>query len=1407
MVAVLPVVFGAIAALYVTLFNPAGPSYLQDLSAIALRGALPTVTALRRYFNHQVTAALPTLFSVLDELSPHSVPLALFVTKVVMSSQATVPYIDRVWDTLASVEVEARVWLEPHAKDFGLDPWFEWRLMYEADGSIFCGKDGLEFRLICYYLLRPVPHVARSVDLYQPGTKAVAVFGRTPPVPACLPFEPSYHYRLNVRSVNVYGRGKRFVTVMNRVLLVQPYLPLPYPGSNSLDIYRCDTKALALYNRTPSLQVHLLEGLLARFYSSVADLIFRQVRFVLVCALAAVCVLAIGVLVGHSLAVTDIALEPVRVPFQQFYTLVLDDAGNSQDKEPECWSLIPLPLLDTRYNGYERDQGPDDSGICASDSHGVSTVADETAAVTVTSDLTTTLPVDPASVPLPRSEHDNIELAEDEARSTTDVWLGGDATAMSQTVDPASVPLPADDGRWGLESTAKLEHVSHSGGHDVSLLSADMVTDSDASPSNKEISTTSSGVLDGASIGDRVGPVGMEESSDYGPQTSFGGRVGGLCALPMGSLLTKAGQSAEISNTSGPLIGSGGITSTFSDMSLNSDILDGLSDAMQERPADDISWVDTRDDEVMDYGLAVLFDEPVIHSEQNHDGLGTNDLGAPTTQARTTDAQHDNVADVTVSMSVSVSAGSTGTSIGVVAPGLDAQLTGTTGASELTTEDSLDLGLGVSMGTRLLDIDLNALGGSIDGLVSDVDRTEGDMTGFKSNAPPTGTADASELSTEDLLDLDVCTRSRLLDIDLNDLGATELPSESSLDMNLDANMGSQLLDVDLNSLEDSTDDLMAGTDRSGDDYRTKPMFDAPARAALSATSRSNKTSSRLSARPKLPTIAEESFSSFADLFPDTTAFGLGAPRTTTAATNLSSKDSLDLNLDLSMRSRLLDIDLNDLEDLEDSIGGLVPGVGPNGDNHGLKPMSDTPAHTAPPATSALSRLLAGSNLRTIAEESFSSFANLSSDTTASELNASRTTTATANLSSRDSLDLNLDLSMRSRLLDIDLNSLNDLEDSIGGLAPIGRNKAHTVLLATSGSDKALSRLLAGPNLPTIAEESFSSFANLSPDTTAFELDVHHEKPAVGCRPRYFGRLDWRSGHGCGRTVTLTVEPGSRARPALVEVAIKASCVPNVDGDEDDCPEIMFDRLLNTAPPTAPGSNTKSLPLTLDNLRSADTTKEPTTTSVDAVRTDDNPTTYIDRTEIPADDSDLELPKPMFDSLPSTTAAVASGPAPGVPNLLTRGPSVSSPSTITEEEPVLSADGRMPPSGPADAVCTSPTGALEPNEPDTALGDLLPPLKEPEPAVAEASDPAGPPEADASTDASLNKDNDKTVDTSMDTDLDAAGQEENTTRADNGRSTIPAARAKQGLPDSFWLCPSSLSRLKSPVVPQRSRARR
>ncbi|KAG9075655.1 hypothetical protein FS749_012657 [Ceratobasidium sp. UAMH 11750] len=455
------------------------------------------MTSSLYHFNHQVFVTSPNVFSVPD-MAPYSGPLDLATTNAIVSSQALARYTGGIWCALSSLEAKARVWLE---NGLDTDPWFERRPMYELGSLIFYGQNDLNLRLTFYHLPRSIPRFARSLDLYRPEAKAVVIFGHTPSLPTCLAYEISYHHRLNTLSIDVFGRGKRVLKTTGRIVLERLYslrVSLAYSDSNvvcSLETYQHGMKTLAVYGYTPPRWVYL-SGLLARLYSGVVLSVFCRARFTLVSAFVAVCVLIMEILVRRGLAVADMASDPAHVSFQPAYRLVLDDAGNTQDEEPECWLFTRLPL-DTTYNGYERDQGLDDdvSGICGSDSHDVDSVARGTVTVTSfgisDSDSTNTLSVDPVSTPLPCSEDDDAMLAGEVTQPATNAYSTKDATAMSRAIDATSIPLSPDDGLWDIDA-----ELDDSGSYGASLLSADM-------DSNDTLADD----------------IGEEESSGYGSLT------------------------------------------------------------------------------------------------------------------------------------------------------------------------------------------------------------------------------------------------------------------------------------------------------------------------------------------------------------------------------------------------------------------------------------------------------------------------------------------------------------------------------------------------------------------------------------------------------------------------------------------------------------------------------------------------------------------------------------------------------------------------------------------------------------------------------------------------------------------------------------------------------------------------
>ncbi|KAG8718693.1 hypothetical protein FRC08_004643 [Ceratobasidium sp. 394] len=433
-----------------------------------------------------------------------------------------------------------------------------------------------------------------------------------------------------------------------------------------------------------------------------------------------------------------VASDPVYITFQPVYSLALNDIKNVQGEEPGCWSLIPL-ALDAKYNGFEHDQGPDDdvSGICASGSHCVDTVADESSSVTVTapgtpeaesgdSGSTTTCSIDPASVPLPDSEDDDFGLAED-------------ATTVSRAVNPASIPLPPDDGLWDVD--VELEFASYSGQSD-SLLSTDL-------GSNDSL----------------VDEAGTEGSSGFG------------------SLSLSEDQSAELGGAPRFLVedGTGG-ASVSASTSLDSDILGELGNAEQEGPAGD-----ARDDNGADGTLDTSVSMCIDNTGTGRTSLDTVISGSDTPPTGTTgtsefpteDSLDLNLMIETRSQLLDIDLKDLRDSVGGLVPDVDqdeekmvarvnpnAPLTG-----RVSTEDSVDLNC-LESRSRLLDINLKELGDSGSGLVPDADEN-GDGTAFKPDALPTATAGAPEVPTGDSVDLRLMeTRSLLLDVDFGELGAS-----------------------------------------------------------------------------------------------------------------------------------------------------------------------------------------------------------------------------------------------------------------------------------------------------------------------------------------------------------------------------------------------------------------------------------------------------------------------------------------------------------------------------------------------------------------------------------------------------------------------------------------------------------
>ncbi|KAG8684263.1 hypothetical protein FRC08_013787, partial [Ceratobasidium sp. 394] len=226
-------------------------------------------------------------------------------------------------------------------------------------------------------------------------------------------------------------------------------------------------------------------------------------------------------------------------------------------------------------------------------------------------------------------------------------------------------------------------------------------------------------------------------------------------------------------------------------------------------------------------------------------------------------------------------------------------------------------------------------------------------------------------------------------------GTSEFPTEDSLDLNLIIESRSQLLDVDLKDLADSGSELVPDVDWD-EEKVVVAIPNALQTTAPPVSSGFDRSFPRVSVFPNLPTIAEETFGSLANVSPDTTAWELGMP-----ATPIPAEDSMDLKLDTT-GSRLMDADFGESEDTSNDFGESVDGSFP--------------------------RVSAFPNLPTIAEESFGSLADISPDTTAWELGMPQTQATSA--PAEDSMDLKLEIT-GSPLLDADFGELEDMSDDFG----------------------------------------------------------------------------------------------------------------------------------------------------------------------------------------------------------------------------------------------------------------------------------------------------------------------------------------------------------------------------------------
>ncbi|KAG8769171.1 hypothetical protein FRC12_005124 [Ceratobasidium sp. 428] len=482
MIFALPIVLGAIA-LTCTILTTIESPHLQGLTNAAISGVgsvsvtvyatrtlldclrptnsrnAPSARTLFRHFSRWAAAAVPSISNVVDELAPYSGPLSSAAANILSASPAFASYVHTFSVKVTSVETKARVWFGPRNQTLNLDLWFGWQPVYEGVGLAFCGDHGLYFpsTRLCYRIAR-ASHVVRSLNVYRSDTKALVVYGQMPPALVCLPGDPPYYHP----PMPVYGQGRQALATMNRIISIQPSLPIPLSHSGSgavvsLDVYQPEMKALAVYNLAP-LRRCVYAELLRAWFGALSTLagMYRWVTMIstylypsragfgFACALAfvGVCTRAIAMLRYRNLTNTKTTVSSVLTPTQQLYLLVLINPDGSQPEESNWWSLVPRFSSKAPYGQHDRDQGPEDdvSQMPASDSHGV-------LACLVTSDhqigsVASAFGASDVDLTAPsRSGNCDGNLSEGSARSTTCASCDEDATVNSRVIDTSGPTL------------------------------------------------------------------------------------------------------------------------------------------------------------------------------------------------------------------------------------------------------------------------------------------------------------------------------------------------------------------------------------------------------------------------------------------------------------------------------------------------------------------------------------------------------------------------------------------------------------------------------------------------------------------------------------------------------------------------------------------------------------------------------------------------------------------------------------------------------------------------------------------------------------------------------------------------------------------------------------------------------
>ncbi|KAG8686266.1 hypothetical protein FRC08_012651 [Ceratobasidium sp. 394] len=428
----------------------------------------------------------------------------------------------------------------------------------------------------------------------------------------------------------------------------------------------------------------------------------------------------------------------------------------------------------------------------------------------------------------------------------------------------------------------------------------------EAEPEDSDSTTTRS--TDPASV-----PLPDSEDDDFGPAEDA--TTVALAVDPATIPLPPDDGLWEIDAEPEPEPISYSVWSSDSILSADLDSSDSLVSDVQTEESSGLGSLSMSEDQSAEFGgsLRFLVEDGTggasVSASTSLDSDILGELGDAAQEGPAGDARNDNGADGTLDTSVSMSIGNTGmgASTSLDTPGPNTLPIEAAGTSEFPTEDSLDLNLIIESRSQLLDVDLTDLADSGSEMVPDVDWDEEKVVVAKPNAPQTTAPPVSSGFDRSFPHVSVFPNLPTIaeesfgslanvspDTTAWELGmpATPTPAEDSMDLKLDTT-GSRLMDADFGELEDMSNDFGESVDRSFP---------------------------RVSALPNLPTIAEESFGSLADISPDTTAWELGMPQT--QATSAPAEDSLDLKLDIT-GSRLLGADFGELEDMSDDFGESV----------------------------------------------------------------------------------------------------------------------------------------------------------------------------------------------------------------------------------------------------------------------------------------------------------------------------------------------------------------------------------------------------------------------------------------------------------------------------------------------------